>query len=307
MLVYFSGRSDLIDPAVIQDGDAVGHAHCLFLIVRDVQHGHAEPLLDFLDLDLHLEAQILVEGAERLVHQHDRRVKDDRAGQCDTLLLPAGQLMRVAIGEAAEPHQVERPIHPLGDVVFGPAPSAQRESHILEDVQVGKDRIILKHHAETALLRRHRGDILAVEEDGALIWPHKPGDHHQSGGLARARRPEQRKEFARRDRDGDGIDHGFLAVAFAQPAQLDRAPAADCLFNGARRRGVPVRPLPPSFRAALGYDRIHLDHMALIFARFWSHHTTSCTKLRFSCSGLPGSLATSSAGSMSNDLRLTPP
>ena len=191
MLVYFSGRSDLIDPAVIQDGDAVGHAHRLFLIVRDVQHGHAEPLLDFLDLDLHLEAQILVEGAERLVHQHDRRVKDDRAGQCDTLLLPARQLMRVAIGEAAEPHQVERPIHPLGDVVFGPAPSAQRESHILEDVQVGKDRIILKHHAETALLRRHGGDILAVEDDGALIWPHKPGDHHQSGGLARARRPEQ--------------------------------------------------------------------------------------------------------------------
>ena len=82
--------------------------------------------------------RFLSRRAERLVHQHDRRVEDDRAGQCDTLLLPTGQLMRVAIGEAAEPHQLERPIHPLGDVVFRPAPRAQRESHILEDIEWGK-------------------------------------------------------------------------------------------------------------------------------------------------------------------------
>jgi hypothetical protein len=31
--------------------------------VRDIEHGHGDALLDLLDLDLHLEAQVFVERA----------------------------------------------------------------------------------------------------------------------------------------------------------------------------------------------------------------------------------------------------
>jgi hypothetical protein len=201
-----------MDPAVVHDGDAVGHAHRLLLVVRDVQHGYAEALLDFLDLDLHLEAQVLVERAEGLVHQHDRRVEDDRARQGDALLLSAGELARITVGEAAEPHQLECPGDPLADRVLRPVSRPQRKGDVLEDVEVGEDRVVLKHHAKAALLRRHCGDILAVDQDSAAVGAHEASDHHQRRGLTRPRRPQQREEFPWRDRGGEGIDDGFIAI-----------------------------------------------------------------------------------------------
>ena len=45
-----SRAADLAYPAVIDDGDAVAHAHRLDLIVRDVDRRGADPLLELLDL-----------------------------------------------------------------------------------------------------------------------------------------------------------------------------------------------------------------------------------------------------------------
>ena len=42
-----------------------------------------------------------VEGAERLVHEQHRRVGRERPGDADPLLLAAGELARVAVGEAS--------------------------------------------------------------------------------------------------------------------------------------------------------------------------------------------------------------
>jgi hypothetical protein len=50
----------------------------------------ADALLQPLDLELHLLAQVLVERAQRLVHQEQRRIVDEGAGQRDALLLAAG-------------------------------------------------------------------------------------------------------------------------------------------------------------------------------------------------------------------------
>ena len=48
------------------------------------------------DLELHLLAQLLVERAERFVHQHDLRLEHQRARQGDALLLAAGELRRLS-------------------------------------------------------------------------------------------------------------------------------------------------------------------------------------------------------------------
>jgi hypothetical protein len=40
-----------------------------------------------------------VDGGERLVHQQDRRVGGEGAGDADALLLAAGELVRVPLGE----------------------------------------------------------------------------------------------------------------------------------------------------------------------------------------------------------------
>jgi hypothetical protein len=54
--------------------------------VGDVDEGHLELLLDALELDLEVEAQARVEGAERLVEQQHRRLEHERARQGDALL-----------------------------------------------------------------------------------------------------------------------------------------------------------------------------------------------------------------------------
>ena len=68
----------------------------------DEDEGDADLALDALQLDLHLLAQLEVEGAERLVEQEHARVVDERARQRDPLLLPAGQLVRLAPLEAGQ-------------------------------------------------------------------------------------------------------------------------------------------------------------------------------------------------------------
>ena len=45
------------------------HGQRFFLVVGDIDEGDARALLDALELDLHVLAQLEVQGAERLVEQ----------------------------------------------------------------------------------------------------------------------------------------------------------------------------------------------------------------------------------------------
>jgi hypothetical protein len=57
--------------------------------VGDVDEGDADLLLDALQLDLHLLAELQVEGAERLVEEQDAGPVHQRSGQRDALPLAA--------------------------------------------------------------------------------------------------------------------------------------------------------------------------------------------------------------------------
>ena len=63
------------------------------LVVGDEDERDPDLVLDRLQLDLHLLAQLQVEGAERLVEQQHLRTVDERAGQRDALALTAGELV----------------------------------------------------------------------------------------------------------------------------------------------------------------------------------------------------------------------
>jgi hypothetical protein len=54
-----------------------------------------------------------------------------------------------------------------------------------------KERIVLKDHAEVALLRRLRGDLLVRYDYRAGIGSLEAGDHPQQRRLAAAARPQQ--------------------------------------------------------------------------------------------------------------------
>ena len=65
-------------------------------------------LLDALELDLHLLAELLVERSERFVQEEDARVHHQRPRQRDTLLLAAGEHRGAVLLAPRELHQLQR-------------------------------------------------------------------------------------------------------------------------------------------------------------------------------------------------------
>jgi hypothetical protein len=82
-----------------------------------VHEGDAHLGLDALELDLHLSAQLEVEGAERLVEQQYLGAVDERPREGDPLLLAPGQLARATLAEGAELHELEHLLDLRADVL----------------------------------------------------------------------------------------------------------------------------------------------------------------------------------------------
>ena len=110
-----------------------------------------------LQLDLHLLAQLQVERAERLVEQqHPRRV-DDRARERDALALAAGELRRLAVAVALEPHDARAPPRPaLRRSAFGTFFTRRPYSTFCCDGHVREERVVLEDGVDVAVVRRQR-------------------------------------------------------------------------------------------------------------------------------------------------------
>ena len=93
---------DLLQHALLHDGDTIAHRQGLDLVMRDVQRRHAEIVLQLRDLRTRLHAQLRVEVGERLVHQERLRMAHDRAAHGDALALAAGEVARLAIEQLLE-------------------------------------------------------------------------------------------------------------------------------------------------------------------------------------------------------------
>ena len=113
LLYSSSGSPDLLHHAVLHDDDAVAERHRLDLVVRDVDRRGAQPLVQLLELDPHLHAQLGVEVGQRLVEQEHLRVAHDRAAQRDALALAAGELARLALEQFADAEDLGRLVDAL--------------------------------------------------------------------------------------------------------------------------------------------------------------------------------------------------
>ena len=122
MLVDLRRRADLLDPSLVEHGDAVAHRERLLLVVGDVDERDAEVALERLEEDLHLLAQLEVERAERFVEEEDRRPVDDRARQRDPLALAARELHRLAVAETRQADPLEHVVRAGATVAARHAP-----------------------------------------------------------------------------------------------------------------------------------------------------------------------------------------
>ncbi len=183
-LVDVDRAADLGDPAQVHDGDAFGHGHGLFLVVGHHYAGHAHALDDLHQLQLHLRAQLLVQGAHGLVQQEQLGTLGQGTGQGHALALAAGELVRLALGVLAHLHQLEHLRHPGVDFRAGDLVLLETEGDVLRHGHVGEQGVGLEHHVDRPLVGRHVGDVYTMEEDSPLRWPFETGQHPQQGGLA---------------------------------------------------------------------------------------------------------------------------
>ena len=91
---------------------------------------------------------------------------------------------------------------------------------ILFDSQPPEDRWLLRqipHAKPRALVHRQAGDVLAVDQDLALIDADEAGDHVEAGGLAGAVGAEQADDLAALEAQADALHDLTLAERLEQP------------------------------------------------------------------------------------------
>ncbi len=221
LLVQLDRRADLLDAALVEDRDPVAHRQRLVLVVGDVDEGDAHLALDRLQLDLHLLAQLQVEGAERLVEQQHPGAVDDRAGERDALALAAGELSRPAVAVAGKADHLECLVASPGALGPGDARDPQPVCDVLADGHVWEQGVVLKDRVDRPVVGRHAAHVLPGQLDRSPARLLEAGDHPQRRRLAGARGPKQREELALLDLQVDARDRTHLAVTLGEVGQAD--------------------------------------------------------------------------------------
>ena len=194
----------------------IGHGHGLGLIVGDEQRGRVDLAQHVAHLLAEFDAELGVEGAERLVEQDEPGRGRKRASQGHALLLPAGELVRAPVAEALEPDELEQFRDPGLALVTGLVDDPKGD--IPRDAQVREQRALLGHDPDAAVVRGHgrrrrRVKLAPSERDRAGVGCLEPGDAAQKRRLAGTGRPENRHEVPGRREQVDPVEGDRLVTS----------------------------------------------------------------------------------------------
>ena len=192
--------------AVGQQHDRVGQPRDLGDRVAHVDDRNMQIVAQPLDVAQHLALARHVERGERLVHQQDPRLREQRAADRHALLFAAGELVRQSLQQRLEPEQFDD-VRRIDDT-RGSRRATQSVEQVGLDVEVREKQCVLEYVAEPSLVRRQVDAAsaveqrLAVDDDASALRAADAGDRVDDAGLARARAAEQtddRRLGAKRD------------------------------------------------------------------------------------------------------------
>ena len=178
-------------------------------------------LLQPLQLQLHLLAQLQIQRPQRLVQQQHLRPVHQRSGNGHALALAARHLADPPLFEALQLHGAQRLRHLFPYLRLGQPLHCQSVGHVVIDIHQREQRVALKHRVDCPLVGRQRGDLLSVDGDVSAVCLLKPRDHPQCGGLTAAGGPQQRQELPLMNLHVYALDHLHVVKALAQARDLD--------------------------------------------------------------------------------------
>ena len=101
------GRVDLFEAAGTHHADAVGDRERFGLVVSDKQGGDPQSLLKAANLSSQLQTDASIQRRQRLIEQQHLWLDRECARDSHALLLPAGELVRIAVCRLGEPDELE--------------------------------------------------------------------------------------------------------------------------------------------------------------------------------------------------------
>lgn len=178
--------------------------------MRYEQERDADSSLNLFEFLAHLLPQRRIESRQRFIEKQHLGLQNQRTGYCDTLSLPAGDLIRQAGFFAGELHESEGMLDAFADFSFAQtAAPIEAESDVLGHSEMRKQGVTLKHCADIALIGRKAGNGLSGEKDLAAGGRFESGNQAQRGGFAAAGRADQAKELAAFHIERNAI-HGLM-------------------------------------------------------------------------------------------------
>ena len=142
-----------------------------------------------------------------------------RQGACqsDALALTSRELLRVAVRERSQLHELEELVRRVCCcAALRLFTDRESERDVLAHGHVTEQRVVLEHHADAALLHAAIRLLLAADPDPPSVGRSRPGDHPQHRALARAARAEQRGDLALLRLERHVVDGLELPNAFRQ-------------------------------------------------------------------------------------------
>ena len=171
------GGTDLLEHPGAHHRDPVPQRQRLDLVVRHVQRGGAQLLLEPRELRPRLHAQLGVEVRQRLIHEERFRAADDRAAHRHALALPARQVRRLAVEMRLEVEDPRCLGHFAIDLAAGNLGELECESHVFAHGHVRVQRVALEDHRDASVLGCPVVDDLAADPELAVGDVFQTRDH----------------------------------------------------------------------------------------------------------------------------------
>jgi hypothetical protein len=225
--VQLVGGAERRHPTLGDDAAAVGEFRDFRDVVRDHHAGDPERLVDLAD-EAHGRAQgDGVETGKGFVVEHDERIERHGPGHGHAPVHAARQLARIHGGCAAQSDGLQLEQHQAPDEGFGQlGVFPQRQRHVVETGQIGKERAVLQQHADVAAQVIQFGAAQLVhfgvaDPHPARVGAELPRDQLEHRGLAAAARPHHRGDLAGGNRQREVGQHGAIAAPERDTVEAD--------------------------------------------------------------------------------------
>ena len=147
--------------------------------------------MELRDLGSHLRTELRIQVGKRLVEQEDLRVTDDGTAQRNTLSLAAGKRLRLSVEQVGNIENTGSLFNAALDLILRRLSELQAERHVIINGHMRVQSIVLEHHRDISVLRRHIVCELVADIKLALADLFKAGDHSQCRGLTAAGRSDE--------------------------------------------------------------------------------------------------------------------